>query len=96
MLVLLFNGFHLISLTVHSASLYIVIVLVLPLYTQVFLRVRLLALFFCMHIRPLTAIIDSHSITHDSFADDLSFDSSFADNSWQDIRDTSLYAVKSK
>ena len=50
---------------------------------------------FSMHIRPLTAIIDSHSITHDSFADDFSFDISFADDSWQDIRDTSLYAVKS-
>ena len=39
-----------------------------------FLRVQSLVIgpmLFTMYIRPLTAIIDSHSIIHNSFADDL-------------------------
>ena len=42
------------------------------LYTRVILKVQFFALcFFPMYIKPSTAIIDSHSITHHSFADDL-------------------------
>ena len=53
-------------------SLYVIITLILLLYTQVFLRVQFLALYFStMYIKPLSAIIDSHSIIHHSFADDL-------------------------
>ena len=37
-------------------------------YTQVFLSVQFLA---TMYIKPLSAIIDSHSIIHHSFADDI-------------------------
>ena len=52
--------------------LYLIIVLRLLLYTQVFVRVQFLALcFFTMYINPFSAIIDSHSIIHHSFADDL-------------------------
>ena len=46
LLMLSFNGFHLIWLIVHTTSLYLIILLLLLLYTQVFLRVQFLALFF--------------------------------------------------
>ena len=55
---------------VHTTSLYLIIALLLLLYTQVFLRVQFLALYF-------SAIIDSHSIIHHSFADDLQLQMSF-------------------
>ena len=46
LLILSFNGFHLIWLIVHTTSLYVIIALILLLYTQVFLRVQFLALYF--------------------------------------------------
>ena len=46
LLMLSFNGFHLIRLIVHTTSLYLIIVLLLLLYTQVFLRVQFLDLCF--------------------------------------------------
>ena len=46
LLMLSFNGFHLIWLIVHTTSLYLIIALLLLLYTQVFLRVQFLALCF--------------------------------------------------
>ena len=53
-------------------SVYLTIVLLLLLYTQVFLRVQFLALcFFTVYIKPFSAIIDSQSVIHNSFADDL-------------------------
>ena len=51
-------------------SLYLFIVLPLLQFTQVFLRV-IGPMLFAMYIKPLSAIIDSHSIIHHSFADDL-------------------------
>ena len=65
LLILSFNCIHLIRLIVNTTSLYLIIALLLLLYTQVFLRVQFLALFFS------PCIIDSHSITHRSFSDDL-------------------------
>ena len=57
---------------VHSTSPYLIIVLLLLLYIKVFLRVQFLVLcFFSMHIKPFFAIIDSHSIIHHQFADDI-------------------------
>ena len=49
-------------------SLYLIIVLLLLLCTQGSVFGPML---FTMHIGPLSAIIDSHSIIHHSFADDL-------------------------
>ena len=70
LLMLSFNGLHLIWMIVHTTSLYLIIVLPLLLYTQVFLRFQFLAL--CVSpFQALSAIIDSHSIIHHSFADDL-------------------------
>ena len=53
---------------VHTVSLYLIIVLLLLLYTQVSVHGPIL---FTMYIKPLSAIIDSHPIIHHSFADDL-------------------------
>ena len=51
---------------------YLIIVLIYLMYTRAFLRVRFLALcFFSLYIKPLSAIIYSHCITHHSIANDL-------------------------
>ena len=68
LLILSFNGFHLIWLIVHTTSLYLIIALLLLLCTQGSVLGPIL---FTMNIKPLSAIIDSHSIIHHSFADDL-------------------------
>ena len=47
------NGFRLVSLIAHNASLYLIIALVLLLYTQVFFRVQLLAIYFSSYTRML-------------------------------------------
>ena len=53
-------------------SIYLIIVLLLLQYTHVFLIGSILGpILFTMYIKPLSAIIDSHSIIHHSFADDL-------------------------
>ena len=70
LLMLSSNGFHLIWLIEHTTSHYIIIVLLLLLYTQVFLRVHG-PILFTMNNKPLSAIIDTHSIIHHSFADDI-------------------------
>ena len=49
-------------------SLYLIIVLLLLLYSQGSVLGPTL---FTTYIKPLSAIIDSHSIIHHSFADDL-------------------------
>ena len=49
-------------------SIYLIIFLHLLLYTQDSVLGPIL---FNMYIKPLSAIIDSHSIIHHSFADDL-------------------------
>ena len=55
--------------TVHTTSLYLIIVLPLHLgVPQVSVPGPML---FTMHIKHLSAIIDLHSIIHHSFADDL-------------------------
>ena len=66
--ILSFNGFHLICLIVYTTSLYQIIALPLLLCTQGSVLDPIL---FTMYIKPLSAIIDSHSIIHHSFADDL-------------------------
>ena len=59
-------------LTDRSQYVYIIIVLPLLLYIQVFLIVQYLTLcVYSIYIKPLSAIIDSHSITHHLFADDM-------------------------
>ena len=70
-LILSFNGFHLICLIVHTTSPYLIIVLLLPLRTQVFLRVQFLALYFLPCILSLCLPLITHTIIHHSFADDL-------------------------
>ena len=66
-----YNGFHLILLIVHTTSLYPIIVLFLLLYTQVFLRVQFMAIFFSPCILSLYLPLLTHTIIHHSFADDL-------------------------
>ena len=70
-LTLSYNGFHFIWLIVHSTSLYLIIVLLLILYTQVLLRVQFLALFFSPCILSLCQPLLTRSIMHHSYADDL-------------------------
>ena len=55
-------------LTDRTHYVYLIIVLLLLLYTQGSVLGPIL---FTMYIKPLSAIIDSHSIIHHSFADDL-------------------------
>ena len=55
-------------LTDRTSYVYLIIVLLLLLYTQGSVLGPML---FTMYIKPLSAIIDSHSIIHHSFADDL-------------------------
>ena len=62
LLMLSFNGFLLIWLIVHTTSLYLIIVLLLLLYTQVFLRDQFLALHFSPCILSLCLPILSHTI----------------------------------
>ena len=62
------NGFHLICLIVHTTSHNLIIVLLLLLYAQGSVIGPIL---FTMYIKPLSAITDSNSIIHHSFADDL-------------------------
>ena len=71
LLILSFNGFHLIRLIVHTTSLYIIIVLIFLLYTQVFLGVQFLALCFSPCILCLCLPLLTHTVIHHSFADDL-------------------------
>ena len=52
-------------------SLYVIIALILLLYTQVFLRVQFLALYFSPCILSLCLPLLTHTIIHHSFADDL-------------------------
>ena len=52
-LMLSFNGIHLIWQIVHTTSLYLIIILLLILCTQVFLRVQFLALFSSLFITSL-------------------------------------------
>ena len=52
-------------------SLYVIIALILLLYTQVFLRVQFLALYFSPCILNLCLPLLTHTIIHHSFADDL-------------------------
>ena len=60
------------KLLVHTTYLNLIIFTSMLMYTKVFLRVQFLALFFfTMYIKPLSAIIVSHSIIHHSFADDI-------------------------
>ena len=66
-----FNGFHLTCMIVHSTSLYLIIVLLLLLYTQVFFRLQYLALFFSPCILGLCLPLLTHTIIRHSFADDL-------------------------
>ena len=46
---------------------------------------------FAMYIRPMTALTDSHSIMHHSFAEDLQLQMSTPTDKY--IRETSLYLV---
>ena len=66
-----FNGFHLILLIVHTTSLNVIIALILLLFTRVFLRVQFLALCFSPCILSLCLPLLTHTIIHNSFADDL-------------------------
>ena len=56
---------------VHTMSLYLIIVLLLLLYTQVFLRVQFLALCISLCILGLCLPLLTHTIIYHSFADDL-------------------------
>ena len=65
-----------------------------PVHTGVPLGSVLSPILFTMYIRPLPAIIDSHSIIHHSFADDLQLQMPAPPEIY--IRVTSLYAVMHK
>ena len=64
LLILSFNGFHLIWLIVHTTSLYVIIALILLLYTQVFLRVQFLALCFSPCILSLCLPLFTHTLSY--------------------------------
>ena len=64
LLILSFNGFHLIWLIVHTMSLYVIITLILLLYTQVFLRVQFLALYFSPCILSLCLTLLTHTLSY--------------------------------
>ena len=64
LLILSFNGFHLIRLIVHTTSLYVIIALILLLYTQVFLRVQFLALYFSPCILSLCLPLLTHTLSY--------------------------------
>ena len=63
LLMLSFNGFHLIRLIVHTTSLYVIIILLLLLYTQVFLRVQFLAQYFSPCILNLCLPLCTHTLS---------------------------------
>ena len=64
LLILSFNGFHLIWLIVHTTSLYVIIALILLLYTQVFLMVQFLALYFSPCILSLCLPLLTHTLSY--------------------------------
>ena len=64
LLILSFNGFHLICLIVHTTSLYLIIALLMLLYTQVFLRVQFLALYFSPCILSLCLPLLTHTLPY--------------------------------
>ena len=64
LLILSFYGFHLIWLIVHTTSLYLIIALLLLLYTQVFLRVRFLAICFSPCILSLCLPLLTHTLSY--------------------------------
>ena len=59
-----FNGLHLIWLIEHTTSLYLIIALPLLLYTQVFLRVQFLALYFSQCILSLCLPLLTHILSY--------------------------------
>ena len=59
-----FNGFHLIWLIVHTTSLYLIIALLVLLYTQVFPRVHFLALYFSPCILSLCLPLLTHTLSY--------------------------------
>ena len=64
LLILSLNGFHLICLIAHTTSLYQIIVLLLLLCVQVFLRVHFLALFFSPFILSLFLPLLDHTLSY--------------------------------
>ena len=64
LLMLSSNGFHLIWMIVHTTSLYLIIALLLLMYTQVFLRVQFLALFFSPCILSLRLPLFIHTLSY--------------------------------
>ena len=71
--IICFNGFRFIWLIVHTTSIYLIIVLFFfaPVHSGVPQGSVLCPILFTMYTEQLSAIIDSHSIIHHSFADDL-------------------------
>ena len=59
-----FNGFHLIWLIVHTTSLYVIIALILLLYTQVFLMVQFFDLCFSPCILSLCQPLLTHTLSY--------------------------------
>ena len=92
LLMLSFNGFHLISLIVHTTYLYLIIVLPLILYTQVFLWVQFLALCLLPCILSLCQPLLTHII---SYTIHLQMICNYRClPHWWNIWATSLYAVR--
>ena len=71
LLILSFNGFHLIWLIVHTTSLSNHCSAFAPVHSGVPHGSVLGPMLFAMYIKHLSTIIDLHSIIHHSFADDL-------------------------
>ena len=71
LLILSFNGFHLICLIVHTTPLSNHCSTFAPVHSGVPPGSVLGPILLTMYVKPLSAIIDSHSIIHHSFADDL-------------------------
>ena len=74
LLILSFNDFYLIRLIVHTTTLYVNIDFdsdFAPVHSGVPHSSVLGTILFTMHIKPLSAIIESHTIIHRSFANDL-------------------------
>ena len=64
LLILSFNSFHLIWLIVHTTSLYLIIALLFTPYTQVFLWVQFLALYFSQCMLSLCLPLFTHTLSH--------------------------------